>query len=1040
MRDVRIAMLGEFAVAVDGVTVDPSHWSRRHAATLLKVLALAPGRRLHREQVLDAVWPDDRIDQSVPKLHKAAHYARKALGFADGLVLRGEQVMLAPESHVSIDVVAFESAARSALSSDDVVAAREAIELYSGELLPADLYDDWAVVPREQLRLLYLDLLRLDHRWDDVLQLEPSDEVAHVHLMRRYAAAGDRHAALRQFERLDKVLRRELGVAPSRDAVELRDRLLDDATPIPMSRGPLVGREAQLSVSLQAIADVAAGSSRTLILNGLAGSGKSSLLAAIGDEARARGLRTGSGGAASVEGAWPFAPVIDALADLCRRHPSLLDGLPDQHRLELDHALGGSEGVWEGASSHQRLFVAATELVRLAAGSRGVMLAIDDLHDGDDASLRLIHYIARSTQDDRVLLVLSHRPAPIPTVLAETRRSLLDRHGAQEIELTPLAAGDIEVLIGRHLRDAGPELIQQIAAASQGIPFAVDELAKRAATGPAWTAALDAFIVSGVPAATRDVLQRIAVVGATFDTDEFMAISLLNESEAFEHLDVALACAIVEPTGHGYRFRHGLIRDALLADVPPHRRRQVHRRAAEWLIATGSSSARIGHHLMESGATTEAVPYLLRAAETDASLGAYRDAAIIVDSVLPHATGDDRQSALLLKGDLLNAIGDPLAAAAYREALSGAEGTTARMLRARLARAAVMAGDLDTARAALNGLETVGDAADSDILLAQGNVAFFTNDITMAEQAVAQAQHLILTGQRDWKILDLVALQGLLAHLSGNWFDRMTIELRRTRDNPEVANAIFDGHLCAAEFLLYGPTPYLDVISVGRDLKRTAQRSGALRAAAFAAALIGEAALLAGNIDLAEAELMEARELHHDLGSAAGEAHSLQRLGELHLARGDNTRATELLQRAVPLARASMVANHLLQRIYGTLIIAAPDPIHARAMVDRAESVLGWDEVCPFCTVMLSVPATIACARAGDVDHARQHLAKAELSAALWQGTSWEAALAEARAAIATASGDQHAASQLLADALDLFSTAGQPLDVARCRRALAAV
>jgi len=42
------------------------------------------------------------------------------------------------------------------------------------------------------------------------------------------------------------------------------------------------------------------------------------------------------------------------------------------------------------------------------------------------------------------------------------------------------------------------------------------------------------------------------------------------------------------------------------------------------------------------------------------------------------------------------------------------------------------------------------------------------------------------------------------------------------------------------------------------------------------------------------------------------------------------------------------VANHLLQRIYGTLIQAAPDAVHARAAVDRAESSLGWDEVCPF--------------------------------------------------------------------------------------------
>jgi hypothetical protein len=45
---------------------------------VVKVLALAPGRRLHREQVIDLIWPGDTIAEAVPKLHKAAHFARRA--------------------------------------------------------------------------------------------------------------------------------------------------------------------------------------------------------------------------------------------------------------------------------------------------------------------------------------------------------------------------------------------------------------------------------------------------------------------------------------------------------------------------------------------------------------------------------------------------------------------------------------------------------------------------------------------------------------------------------------------------------------------------------------------------------------------------------------------------------------------------------------------------------------------------------------------------------------------------------------------------
>ena len=169
-----------------------------------------------------------------------------------------------------------------------------------------------------------------------------------------------------------------------------------------------------------------------------------------------------------------------------------------------------------------------------------------------------------------------------------------------------------------------------------------------------------------------------------------------------------------------------------------------------------------------------------------------------------------------------------------------------------------MSGDLETAAAALDGLETDGGADDADILLARGKYAFFTSDFEAAQAAAEEAQRLVLAGERNWKVLDLVALQGLLAHRSGNWFDRMRLELRRTRENPEIANAIFDGYLCPAEYMLYGPMPYAEVIAVARDLQTTARRSGALRAAAFASALIGEAALLSGDLELAAAELTEA--------------------------------------------------------------------------------------------------------------------------------------------------------------------------------------
>ena len=169
--------------------------------------------------------------------------------------------------------------------------------------------------------------------------------------------------------------------------------------------------------------------------------------------------------------------------------------------------------TWTGESSHQRLFVAAAELVRLASATTGLLLTIDDVHDADDASLRLLHYIARSTHDQRVCIVLTHRPAPMTDTLAETRQSLIDRHGATELELGPLDDDDTAALVRRHVAEPDAELVEQIVALSRGIPFAVNELARRAANEPQWVQALDANMIGGIAPATREVLQRVAVVG-----------------------------------------------------------------------------------------------------------------------------------------------------------------------------------------------------------------------------------------------------------------------------------------------------------------------------------------------------------------------------------------------------------------------------------------------------------------------------------------------------------------------------------------------
>jgi tetratricopeptide (TPR) repeat protein len=454
------------------------------------------------------------------------------------------------------------------------------------------------------------------------------------------------------------------------------------------------------------------------------------------------------------------------------------------------------------------------------------------------------------------------------------------------------------------------------------------------------------------------------------------------------------------------------------------------------LSGLDASPARIGHHLLAAGDRAGAVPWLMRAARTEAAVGAYRDALDLLDAVRGDAAAAGLPDLHLLRGDLLTRLGDPQAVDAYRDAVRRADGGLLRQARAGLARAAISGGDLDTAISALDGLEPDGGPADGAIMLARGNLAYFSGDVDEAWRIAQEARRRLSSAQDSWEILDLVSLQGLIAHHRGEWFSRLQAELQAAAEAPRLVTAVFDANLCVAEYLLYGPTPYREVIALARQLRRSAERAGALRAVAFADSLVGEAALLSGDLELAETALRDAVDLHREIGARAGEAHSLQRLAEVHLARGDRATARDLLTRALPLARWSPVALHLLQRIHGSMILAAPDPQAAREVVDLAEAGTDTRDQCHFCAVMLAVPAAIACADVGDVALAREHLAVAERSTALWQGTAWQAATLEARAHLSAAEGDAPTAVRQLASAAHVFAQAGQPLDAARCRAA----
>ena len=149
MASVRVTLLGGFAATVDGARVPDSAWRLKKARELVKLLALARGRRLHREQAMDVLWPDRDPAAAANNLHQAIHVARRALE-PGAIELRDEVLTLQAES----DVQAFELAADRARRLRLPAAYRGALALYVGDLLPENRYDDWAEEPREELAAL----------------------------------------------------------------------------------------------------------------------------------------------------------------------------------------------------------------------------------------------------------------------------------------------------------------------------------------------------------------------------------------------------------------------------------------------------------------------------------------------------------------------------------------------------------------------------------------------------------------------------------------------------------------------------------------------------------------------------------------------------------------------------------------------------------------------------------------------------------------------------------------------------------------------
>jgi DNA-binding SARP family transcriptional activator len=532
---LRVRLLGGFRVDRADTIRAVSDWQRRSAKTLTKLLATHPRHALHREQILDILWPGADVDSALNSLAKALHAARHAFEpelprRKDSTYLKLEDAMVVLNTeHVAIDADRFERLAGDSLRCRDITAYESALVAYGGELLPEDRYEDWCAERRGSLAELHIRVLlgvaeELERRGAynesadrlrEVLKEDQTREEVHRRLMRLYAEMGISDQAIRQFQLCADVLKRELDLAPQRETVSLyqdilasritnSDSALDRVHKTVESRRapagrlsgarPFVGREQVLQSLCRQLTRAPGSGPGVIIASGEAGVGKTRLLEELTAEASRLGalvLWGGSGAHAHRFACGPFAVALEGYAaarsaaerdELAHRYPPLARFVP---------SLGiRSQGAADAAGPeghHSDLIPAIVRLLTGLASARPVLLVLGDLHDADPASLDLLRYLAQLAASRRWLMVGAVREEELEaaTELGRMVEATIRDRLCLKIGLECLSRRDCGQLVRALVPGGsiGAELAERIYQWSRGNPLFVEELVREMREG-----------------------------------------------------------------------------------------------------------------------------------------------------------------------------------------------------------------------------------------------------------------------------------------------------------------------------------------------------------------------------------------------------------------------------------------------------------------------------------------------------------------------------------------------------------------------------
>src|SRR5947209_3316677 len=251
---LRIFALGQFRIerlqGNEWCAVINRTWHRRRARALLGCLLSSPGRRLGREQAMEALWPELDMETAANRLNGAVHELRQILepeiarpAASRMLRLERDVLLLADANQIWIDADIFEGLINKANVTSDPMQAEqlleEAAQLYGGDYLLEELYSEWAIARRESLRrgwmglLLYLAELRASRGalasaiepLDRLLATDPIHETAVRRLMLLLTRLDRRGEALRVYDRLASIFERDYASEPLPETDELYEAL-----------------------------------------------------------------------------------------------------------------------------------------------------------------------------------------------------------------------------------------------------------------------------------------------------------------------------------------------------------------------------------------------------------------------------------------------------------------------------------------------------------------------------------------------------------------------------------------------------------------------------------------------------------------------------------------------------------------------------------------------------------------------------------------------------------------------------------------------